>query len=184
MSRSSSDTQARFGRGEREFVLRIAMQLLKNRDDAEDVAQDAMLRAFRGRDGFRGDAKFLTWLHRVTVTSALMHLRKQRMEGRTRVDSLDECVTVPAPGPDPEARAIAAAEVARARRHLAQIGPKVGKVLGMNAEGYTGGEIGTRLGIKATTARVRMRRGRAGLRAELTLDGSSVTPPSARARAA
>jgi RNA polymerase sigma-70 factor, ECF subfamily len=181
MSRSSSETQPRFGRSEREFVLRIAMQLLKNRDDAEDVAQDAMLRAFRGRHSFRGDAKFLTWLHRVAVTSALMHMRKQRMEGRSRVDRFDDCVTVPAPGPDPEARAISAVQVARAHRHLARIGPKVGNALRMNAEGYTGSEIAAELGIKATTARVRLRRGRAGLRA--ALDGS-VTVPSARARTA
>lgn len=157
------------------------MQLLKNRDDAENVARDAMLRAFRGRDSFRGDAKFLTWLHRVAVTSALMHMRRQRMEGRTRVDSFDDCVTVPAPGPDPEARAVSAVEVARARRHLARIGPKVASALRMNAEGYTGSEIGAQLGVKTTTVRVRLRRGRAGLRA--ALDGS-VTPPSVRARVA
>ncbi len=178
MSRSSSDTQPRFGRGERDFVLHIAMQLLKNRDDAEDVAQDAMLRAFRHRHTFRGDAKFLTWLHRVAVTSALMHMRKQRLEGRTRVDA---CEAMPAPEPDPEARAIAAVQVARARRHLARIGPKLGNVLHMDAEGYTGREIGSRLRINVTTVKMRLHRGRAGLRAALD---SSVKPPAGRARTA
>lgn len=66
-------------------MLKVAMKLLKNKDDAEDAAQDAMLEAFRHRDSFRGDTKFEAWLYRVAVTASLMHLRKQRREARARV---------------------------------------------------------------------------------------------------
>ena len=167
-SNLSPQSQPRFGHDERDFVLKVTMKFLKNEDAAEDAAQDAMLQAFRHRDSFRGDAKFTTWLYRVAVTASLMHLRKQcRREVLAGVDTLDACATLPAPGPDPEARTIAAAQVVRAGRHLAQMGPISGKVLRLNAEGYTSREIGTKLSIKVSTVKMRVNRDRLRLRAAL-----------------
>lgn len=65
-------------------MLKVAMKLLKNKDDAEDAAQDAMLQAFRRRDSFRGDTEFEAWLYRVAVTTSLVYLRKQHREARAR----------------------------------------------------------------------------------------------------
>ena len=159
------------------------MKLLKNKDDAEDAAQEAMLQAFRHRASFRGDAKFTTWLYRVAVTASLMHLRKQcRRETRAGVDTLDACATLPAPGPDPEARTIAAAQLVRAGRHLAQMSPISGKVFRLNAEGYTSREIGTKLSIKVSTVKMRVNRDRLRLRA--ALDRSAPASPLRMLRAA
>ena len=68
----------RFEGREREYVYAVAMKYLKDEDEAADVAQDAMLNAYRHRASFRGDSRFTTWLYRVAATTALMHLRKKR----------------------------------------------------------------------------------------------------------
>jgi len=165
-SNLSPQSQPRFGHDERDFVLKVTMKFLKNKDAAEDAPQDAMLQAFRHRDSFRGDAKFMTWLYRVAVRASLMQLRKRRREEQARADTLDFCA-LPAPGPDPEARTIAAAQLVRAGRHLAQMSPISGEVLRMNAEGYTSREIGAKLNINASTVKTIVHRGRLGLRAAL-----------------
>ena len=159
--------QPRFGRDERDYVLKVAMKVLKNRDDAEDAAQEAMLRAYRHRDSFRGDAKFTTWLHRVAVTSSLMHLRKLRVELQSGRETIDEHTTVATREPDPEARTIVGAQVARADRHLARMSPIYHHVLRMNAEGYTTREISKKLRLNAATVKTRVHRGQHALRAAL-----------------
>ena len=53
-----------------------AFRLVGDRQDAEDVAQDAYLRVFRGLAGFRGDAQFETWLYRIVANAAMSHLRR------------------------------------------------------------------------------------------------------------
>src|SRR6185503_11662173 len=68
----------RFEGREREYVYAVAMKYLKDEEEAADVAQDALLNAFRHRASFRGDSRFTTWLYRVAATTALMHLRKKR----------------------------------------------------------------------------------------------------------
>jgi RNA polymerase sigma-70 factor (ECF subfamily) len=52
--------------------------ILKNEADAEDAAQEAVLKAFTNLAKFRGDSKFSTWLFRIATNEALMKLRKQR----------------------------------------------------------------------------------------------------------
>lgn len=65
----------------------LACRLTGNEEDARDVAQDAYLRAWRGLPNFRGEARFSTWLYRITANAAASHLRKQR---RHRADPLDD----------------------------------------------------------------------------------------------
>jgi RNA polymerase sigma-70 factor, ECF subfamily len=70
-------------------VFRIAQHITQNREDAEDVVQDAFLKAYRNLAQFQGQSKFYTWLVRIAVNEALMKLRKRRPE---RMVSLDEDV--------------------------------------------------------------------------------------------
>src|ERR1700755_2102907 len=70
-------------------VFRIAQHITQNREDAEDVVQDAFLKAYENLDQFQGQSKFYTWLVRIAVNEALMKLRKRRPE---RMVSLDEDV--------------------------------------------------------------------------------------------
>ena len=63
-------------------LLRIAQHLMHNREDAEDVVQEAFLKAFLHLDQFREDSKFSTWLIRITLNQSLMKLRKQKTDPR------------------------------------------------------------------------------------------------------
>jgi RNA polymerase sigma-70 factor, ECF subfamily len=68
-------------------VFRIAQHITQNREDAEDVVQDAFLKAYNNLAQFQGQSKFYTWLVRIAVNEALMKLRRRRPE---RTISLDE----------------------------------------------------------------------------------------------
>src|ERR1700751_5228238 len=70
-------------------VFRIAQNITQNREDAEDVVQDAFLKAYQNLPNFQMQSKFYTWLVRIAVNEALMKLRKRRPE---RFVSLDEDV--------------------------------------------------------------------------------------------
>lgn len=70
-------------------VFRIAQHITQNREDAEDVVQDAFLKAYQNLEQFQGNSKFYTWLVRIAVNEALMRLRKRRND---RTVSLDEDV--------------------------------------------------------------------------------------------
>src|SRR5271167_4368618 len=59
-------------------LFRIAQHITQNREDAEDVMQDAFLKAFQKLDQFQGNSKFYTWLVRIAVNESLMRLRKRR----------------------------------------------------------------------------------------------------------
>jgi RNA polymerase sigma-70 factor (ECF subfamily) len=83
------DLIARVQRGERELfyelvqpyerrVYAAALAILRNEADAEDTAQEAMLKAFANIRQFRQEARFSTWLIQVTVNEALMRRRRQR----------------------------------------------------------------------------------------------------------
>jgi len=65
-------------------VYAAALAILRNESDAEDVAQEAMLKAFANIRQFRAEARFSTWLIQITVNEALMRRRRERtvvMEG-------------------------------------------------------------------------------------------------------
>ncbi len=68
-------------------IFRTARNITQNDEDAEDVLQEAFLKAYSNLDSFQGNSKFYTWLVRITVNEALMKLRKRKTD---RSVSLDE----------------------------------------------------------------------------------------------
>jgi RNA polymerase sigma-70 factor (ECF subfamily) len=68
-------------------IFRIAQHITQNREDAEDVTQDAFLKAYENLEQFQGNSKFYTWLVRIAVNESLMKLRRRRTD---RTVSLDE----------------------------------------------------------------------------------------------
>ena len=68
-------------------IYRLARNITQNDEDAEDVLQDAFLKAYTNLDKFHGDSKFYTWIVRIAVNEALMKLRKRRSD---KMVSLDE----------------------------------------------------------------------------------------------
>ena len=65
----------------------MALSYMKNREDAEDVAQEAFVRAFRKLSSFRAESKFSTWLISITINEARTRLRRQAL---VRMEPLDQ----------------------------------------------------------------------------------------------
>lgn len=63
-------------------MFRLAWRLVGEEGVAEDVVQEAFIKAWNGLDSFRMDASVRSWLHRITVNTAMDHLRKQTRRGR------------------------------------------------------------------------------------------------------
>jgi len=70
-------------------IFRIAQNITHHAEDAEDVVQEAFLKAYKNLDRFEGNSKFYTWLVRIAVNEALMKLRKRKSD---KTVSLDEDV--------------------------------------------------------------------------------------------
>src|SRR5437868_14401474 len=60
-------------------VLRLAVNLLRSQEDAQDVYQEAFLRVYRNIHAFRFDCSFHTWLYRIVTNICLDHLRKKKV---------------------------------------------------------------------------------------------------------
>ena len=70
------------------FVFTLALRFAKNREDAEEIAQDCFIKAYRSLAAFEGQAKFSTWLYRIVYTTAMTFLRKKRLD-TTSIDDED-----------------------------------------------------------------------------------------------
>jgi len=90
--RSQQDDERAFGElvGRYESkVYSLALKMVRNPEDAEDVLQDTFLRAYRGIKSFQGASTFSTWIYRITANSALMRLRKKQLP-TVSVEDADE----------------------------------------------------------------------------------------------
>lgn len=67
------------------FVFTIVLRYIKSREDAEEIAQDVFIKAYRSLKDFKGTAKFSTWLYTITTTTCITFLRKKKLE----IHSLD-----------------------------------------------------------------------------------------------
>jgi RNA polymerase sigma-70 factor (ECF subfamily) len=108
----------------------VALRILRDRDDAEDVVQEALLKVCRYLTRFEGRSAFSTWLHRILVNTALDRLRHEqsRWERATDVDRQDQPArpSDPAEGVDEETpeRIVGRAETGAAvREALASLSP-------------------------------------------------------------
>jgi RNA polymerase sigma-70 factor, ECF subfamily len=91
-------------------VFRLAQNITRNHEDAEEVVQNAFLKAFQNLVGFRGDSRFYTWLVRITVNEALMKIRRRPRHKEVSIDESEEADDSCIPpeiedcGPNPEQR--------------------------------------------------------------------------------
>lgn len=124
---------------------------------AEDVSQDAWVRAFTKLHLFRGDAAFSTWMHRLAVNAAVNRLRS--MGRRAKLETSPE---LRLPVQEPDESALNQRLLARALDALPD-GYRTVLVL-HDVEGLTHDEIGERLGIAAGTSKSQLHKARARMR--------------------
>lgn len=88
-------------------VFKLAFRLTNNYDDAQDIVSEAFIRVQNALPGFRGDATFTTWLHRIVKNVFLDERKKQRVRSHSSLEEMVELedssvsrqVEDPAPGP-------------------------------------------------------------------------------------
>lgn len=144
-------------------VYRLSYRLAGDDELARDFTQETFIRAFAKLDGFRGEAAFSTWLHRIATTVALNGLRKVK-RFRRRETELEEAAEV-------VSRARAAEPDLKTRLRQAIDGLPVGyrTVFVMHdVEGYTHEEIAGALGVETGTSKAQLSRARAKLREALS----------------
>jgi len=64
----------------KDIVYSIAFKVLRNREDAEEMAQESFIKAFKSLHTFKGEAKFSTWLYRITYNNCISEVRKKKIK--------------------------------------------------------------------------------------------------------
>ena len=124
---------------------------------AEDLTQDAFVRAWQKLPGFRHESAFGTWLYRLAVNVALMDIRSR---GADPVSVLDDEQL-----PDPGQLPFCAAEREELQRAIGQLPPRARAVLVLHdIEGWRHDEIGQALGMAVGTSKAQLHRARGLLR--------------------
>src|SRR5499426_226259 len=130
----------------RQRVWRLAYQVLHDREEAWDVAQEAFVRAFHSLPSFRGQSAFYTWLFRITVNVATDRQRARgaqaRAFGAERVPEEEWRRITPDPGAGPDKAAVQSEQRERIRRALNALPPKARAIIMLSdVEGLSYREI-------------------------------------------
>lgn len=148
-------------------VYTLAFRLTTNPEDASDVTQEAFLRAFKSLKRFRGEARFATWMYRITANCAATHLAR-RAKGRHDELSEDDVMADDRPEIDPVAMAEAGLLRDRMTAALADLPVALRSVVVLrDVYDMPHGAIASELGISEAAAKVRLHRARRKLRERL-----------------
>ena len=155
-------------------LFRIARTILRDEDEAEDVMQDAYVRAYASLDQFAGRAQFSTWLTKIAVYEALSRLRKRKSLQEVPASSDREdwerqrMESVKSSGPDPEQEALRHEAVSFLEQAVDALPEKYRCVFVLrDIEEMSTGETAACLDITEETVKIRLLRARQMLRDEL-----------------
>jgi RNA polymerase sigma-70 factor (ECF subfamily) len=150
------------------YVFTLVLRFTKNREDAEEVAQDVFIKAYRALADFRGTAKFTTWLYTIVNNTCITFLRKKKLE----IHSLDnEKVFEVADNVDSGFSANQVeqkSKIAMVNQAIALLGPDDAEVITLFYKAEQSlEEIAQILGVESNTAKVRLHRARARLKEKM-----------------
>ena len=156
----------------RDRLWRVAIRTLGNPEDAADAVQEALLSAFRGAAGFRGDAAVTTWLHRIVVNACLDLARRRAVRPTVPLDIDLPSATDPLAGRELAADLLAADLLAALRQLPAD---HAAAVVLVDAEGLPVAEVAAILDVPIGTVKSRCSRARARL--AIALQGNRTPEP-------
>jgi RNA polymerase sigma factor (sigma-70 family) len=150
------------------YVFTLVLRMVKTREDAEEVAQDVFVKAYRALADFRGDARFSTWLYTIVNTTCITFLRKKKLE----THSLDnEQVFELADSQDSGFRANLVEQKSRqamVNQAIKMLGEDDAQVITLFYKAEQSlEEIARILNIETNTAKVRLHRARARLKEKM-----------------
>lgn len=155
------------------WMLALAERLLRDRALAEDVVQESFVRAFDGLAGFEGRSSIESWLHRITVNSALSKLRQLKRLAEQSIDEhLPEFDRFDCRVETPWTRLASVEEIIESDDKRRRVYETIGQlpdayrvVLQLrDIEEYDTREVATLLGISESNVKVRLHRARAALK--------------------
>ncbi len=150
------------------FVFTLALRFAKRREDAEEIAQDCFIKAYRSLPSFQRQSKFSTWLYSIVYTTAMTFLRKKRVD----TDSIDDENTYIQVESQSSSYDVNNAEN-RSRsfylnQAIEQLLPDDATIITLFYKGEQSlEEIGQTLGIEANTVKVKLFRARQRLKEKL-----------------
>ena len=155
-------------------LFRIAQHVTRNREDAQDVVQEAFLKAFRNLDQFQGTSQFSTWLVRITINQSLMKVRKAHRKKEVHVDQdgLTDMGELPlepvdwAPNPEERYRSSELKTILINALQMLQPGLSLVFML-RDVEGLSTGQTSAALGLTQAAVKTRLMRARLQLRDRL-----------------
>lgn len=154
-------------------ILGLAWRLVGNREEAEDLVQEAFLRLHRALPEFRGDSRIGTWLYRTTTRLAIDHLRRERLRRRLfffRSDNdAPDPVELAVDTRDNPGRKYQSKEAMRAlRKALTRLSPRQQVIFALrHHEGLPLKEIAEHLGLETGTVKAHLHRAVSQLRTDL-----------------
>jgi RNA polymerase sigma-70 factor (ECF subfamily) len=160
-------------------IFALAYRVIGREEDARDVCQDAFLRAYRGLAGFKGEAKFSSWLYRITLNLCRDWIRKQRRAPVSQMPEDTDAMELAADlGPiesieDLVARRELSAVVARAMTLLPE--EQRTAIVLKEYHGMTFQEIADLQGCPLSTVKTRLYQGLSVLRRHLQRNGQMET---------
>jgi len=150
------------------FVFTLALRFAKNREDAEEIAQDCFIKAYRSLSAFQRQSKFSTWLYSIVYTTAMTFLRKKRVD----TDSIDDENTyIQLENSSSSHDGNSAENKSRSyylNQAIAQLMPDDAAIITLFYMGERSlDEIGKTLGIETNTVKVKLFRARQRLKEKL-----------------
>ena len=152
------------------LVYRHCLQTLRHAADAQDAAQEAMLRAYRALPRFHGESELATWLYRIAHNVCLDMLKRPRV--RREVASLEALAQQgfdpPATAPDPEEAYLRGSEAERLQNAVTRLPDEWQTLLSLRyGDGLSYEELSGALRLELNTVKSRLNRAKAKLRAFL-----------------
>lgn len=157
-------------KGYRQYVYNIALRMMGNPHDAEDMAQESLIKAFKKIHQFKADSKFSTWLYRIVMNTCKDELRKNK----DNLASLDEAINTKHLEDDTHDPLLIYEKIElkerieRALNKLSGDGKEI--IILRDIMGYSYDEIGDILEIPIGTVRSRINRNRITLKNILKAD--------------
>jgi RNA polymerase sigma-70 factor (ECF subfamily) len=149
-------------------VFTLAMRILDNRSEAEDIAQDIFVKVFQSLHDFRGASRFSTWLYRIAVNHCLNHIRRRTRQQQTFVVTESEEWMQESSGSNPQKTLEQKERWALVQAKLQLLSPEHRTiVLLRDFEGLSYEEIADVLQLESGTVKSRLHRARMELKALL-----------------
>lgn len=154
----------------RDQVFRLALRMCGNEADADEVAQEAFLSAWKALPNFRGDSRFSTWLYQLTSHAAIDLMRREKRQ--IAAEDIAE-VSAPDPGPSPQQQAERSETRQAVRDAMGQLSPEYRQIVVLRfLQELSYEEIGAVLKLPPGTVKSRLNRAKAQLKEILSKSGN------------